>query len=113
MGELANAVDHIRGVVSLHEARKEIAKLDARCKELDKANLGLAMESNRLRKRIATLEREFVCIGWITRESIRRLRRGGNGSRGTVPIHDRLSVTASIPIYIERDCAKLYKDKRA
>jgi hypothetical protein len=39
-------------------------------------------------------------IGWITRESSQRLRYyGGNGSRGTVPLHAKPSSVACIPLY--------------
>ena len=37
-------------------------------------------------------------IGWITDESLRTLNRGGNGSRGTVPIHTKRSAVAKHPL---------------
>ena len=45
-------------------------------------------------------------IGWITPESVSRLQRGGN-SKGTVPMHEKQSSVASIPVY-----ADLSKRKR-
>ena len=38
--------------------------------------------------------------GWITPESISRLGDGGNGARGTVPIHAVSSSLAYLPVYI-------------
>lgn len=40
-----------------------------------------------------------VPVGWITRESLARLKRGGNASRSTVPIHNRQSHVANKPLY--------------
>lgn len=39
-------------------------------------------------------------IGYITTESISRLERGGNDSRGTVPIHREESRGACAPVYL-------------
>lgn len=39
-------------------------------------------------------------VGWITGESLMRLQHGGNGSRGTVPIHPRSSSTAKTALYM-------------
>ena len=44
-------------------------------------------------------QKEPVCICWITRESLWRLIGGGNDSRGTVPVHFRMSAAACIPLY--------------
>lgn len=41
--------------------------------------------------------------GWISCESIWRLRRGGNDSKGTVPIHAKRTATSCIPIYFGTD----------
>lgn len=38
-------------------------------------------------------------IGWITEESLWRLRNGGNGSKGTVPIHKKRSVTSRYAVF--------------
>lgn len=40
-------------------------------------------------------------IGWITAESLARLARGGNDSRGSVPIHANRSATARFPLYLK------------
>jgi hypothetical protein len=37
--------------------------------------------------------------GWISVESVHRLRSGGNDSKGTVPIHAKPSATSRIPVY--------------
>lgn len=37
-------------------------------------------------------------IAWVTDESLRRLKRGGNGSRGTVPVHTKPSAVAKHPL---------------
>lgn len=39
-------------------------------------------------------------IGWVTDESMYRLLRGGNDSRGTVPLHEKPSSVAKIPLYL-------------
>tara|TARA_R110000868_G_scaffold277390_1_gene537177 strand:+ start:90 stop:377 length:288 start_codon:yes stop_codon:yes gene_type:complete len=39
-------------------------------------------------------------VGWITKESMQRLSKGGNSSRGTVPMHQKKSVVAYIPVHI-------------
>jgi hypothetical protein len=38
-------------------------------------------------------------IGYLTEKSYDRLRSGGNGSRGTVPLHFMPSNAAHIPLY--------------
>jgi hypothetical protein len=38
-------------------------------------------------------------IGWISEESLRRLKAGGN-SRGSVPVHSSFSMVARIPLVI-------------
>jgi hypothetical protein len=38
-------------------------------------------------------------VAWMTEESQRRLARGGNDSRGTVPVHVERGLIASIPLY--------------
>lgn len=43
---------------------------------------------------------ELNAIGWITYESVYRLKRGGNDSRGTVPIHVERSSVAKMPVYV-------------
>ncbi len=50
----------------------------------------------------ANSQRGAVPMGWITRESSRRIRwNGGNQSRGTVPLHAHRSHVACIPVYAE------------
>ena len=40
-------------------------------------------------------------VAWITEEALESLKnRGGNGSRGTVPIHAEKSRVAKIAIYV-------------
>lgn len=46
-------------------------------------------------------------IGWMTHEALDRLKRGGNESRGTVPVHVCETGQASIPLYSEADYAEL------
>ena len=43
-------------------------------------------------------------LGWITTESLHRLRAGGNDSRGTVPIHRRRSRVARHPVSLGAGC---------
>ncbi len=38
-------------------------------------------------------------VAWISAESVRRLRSGGNGSRGTVPVHATRSMSSHAPLY--------------
>lgn len=38
-------------------------------------------------------------VAWLTEESWRRMRAGGNQSRGTVPVHVQASRAAYIPLY--------------
>lgn len=38
-------------------------------------------------------------IGWVSSESLRTLSNGGNGSRGSVPIHAKKSSVSRFPIY--------------
>lgn len=43
---------------------------------------------------------KFKPLGWITTESLQRLAlAGGNGSKGTVPIHAQQSRVAWIPVF--------------
>lgn len=58
----------------------------------------LEADVRRMRRYIKTLEFQRP-LGWITAESVMRLSQGGNGSRGTVPIHPTYSNTATIPLY--------------
>ena len=44
---------------------------------------------------------KYIQIGWMTRESKWRLAQGGNGSRGSVPIHPKPSTAATIAVYID------------
>jgi hypothetical protein len=37
---------------------------------------------------------------WITKESLRRLKAGGNESRGTIPVHCTPTRVAKIPVYL-------------
>lgn len=39
-------------------------------------------------------------VAWISNESLRRLTRGGNGSRGSVPVHHERSSVAKNPVYL-------------
>jgi hypothetical protein len=39
--------------------------------------------------------------GWLTEESKDRLLRGGNQSRGTVPLHRGHSAKSAIPVYFD------------
>lgn len=41
-------------------------------------------------------------LAWLTDESVRCLRRGGNGSRATAPAHASQSKIAKHPLYIGR-----------
>lgn len=50
-------------------------------------------------------------IGWITDESIYRLERGGNDSKGTVPIHKSRSYVAKTPVLLAAQ-AEAYADAR-
>ncbi len=43
---------------------------------------------------------EVVQIGWITGESLRRLKKGGNKSRATVPVHSKPSHVATVQVYM-------------
>ena len=52
-----------------------------------------------------------VPFAWITRESYWRLKRGGNGARGTVPIHAAYSHVACMPLFTAHSAAAL-KGKR-
>jgi len=42
-------------------------------------------------------------VAWMTSESARSLPRGGNGSRGSVPVHAKKSHVAHIPLYAIKD----------
>ncbi len=47
-------------------------------------------------------DKSAIPMGWITRESSRRLRwHGGTTSRGTVPLHAHRTHVACIPVYAE------------
>ena len=56
-----------------------------------------------LRNAVAALESDIALavepFGWVSRESIYRIKRGGNGSKGTVPIHAKASSISRIPLY--------------
>ena len=39
-------------------------------------------------------------IGWISWESLHFIKRGGNGSKGTVPIHATRSNVSKYPLYL-------------
>lgn len=67
----------------------------------------------KIASRVADLERELaevkaklssrpevVQIGWITGESLRRLKKGGNKSRATVPVHSKPSHVATVQVYM-------------
>jgi hypothetical protein len=51
----------------------------------------------------AEANRQDAPVAWITRESLARLQRGGNESRGTVPVHVQRSNIATIPLYAARN----------
>ena len=38
-------------------------------------------------------------VAWATRESLGRIEDGGNGSRGTVPVHANPSHVAKFPLF--------------
>ncbi|MBP9032623.1 MAG: hypothetical protein KBG29_01930 [Pseudomonadales bacterium] len=38
-------------------------------------------------------------FGWITEEAVYRMAAGGNGSRGTVPVHAKPSAVSYVPLY--------------
>jgi hypothetical protein len=42
-------------------------------------------------------DKELPVVAWMTKESKRRLARGGN-SKGSVPVHRQQSVTAMLPL---------------
>lgn len=41
-------------------------------------------------------------LAWVTDESLERLRRGGNGARGTVPMHAHRSRVACNAVFAEQ-----------
>lgn len=48
-------------------------------------------------------------IAYITRESLMRLQRGGNDSRGSVPVHAERSNSAKFAVYLDARSAKAGK----
>lgn len=54
-----------------------------------------------LQARLSAIDAQPV-IGWVTRESLARLKRGGNGSRGSVPIHSQRSAVAKTPVFVKQ-----------
>lgn len=60
-------------------------------------------EITRLSTTAQEAQGEFVHVGWMSSESYRRLIRGGNDSKGTVPVHSSQSAVSHIAVYIGSD----------
>lgn len=47
------------------------------------------------------LTKTSVLLGYITPESLARMKTNGGNCRGSVPLHSKKSATARVPVYVQ------------